>query len=179
MINNPNAFTETGWKKIATTILTAAAGAISFTGINSALYNEFMVVGKIYSGGNDAAMGIQINGDGAANYRYTGVQADSAAGVVSEFNGGAGTGALAGVYTQNGKTAGFTAFFSAFNAATTGVSYRLYGGKIGTNALGESKVRCINGTYSAAAAVTRIDFLSGNGNWSTGSEIALMGRLIA
>jgi hypothetical protein len=172
--------TAAEFKKTAGAIFDSTLGAsaanVDVTGI-SATYAHLMV--SIYARGDVAstatAIGMQFNGDTAANYDFQMLQGSASVAAASETF--AGTAANLGF--ASGNTAGANLFSSTevfiphYAGSTNNKQFvTIASVKTGT-ASGSMFVNVFGGGWRSTAAINRITFLPASGNFVTGTRVTV------
>lgn len=162
---------NSGFKSIGTTLLAAAAAAVTFSGI-SATYKEFIVTAWLLpvSGAGVQAM-IRLNNDSGANYDAQGMYLDGAS-----IGNSAGTARTAvdmdeviGLF--GGPFIGQAAIYKNAAGLEAMVFSRASFIRSGSIVSGFSATRWAN----AAALISRVDVLASSGNLDIGSIVRLEG----
>jgi len=187
-------FTETMWdvsikdnmnkgvlRPIGDNLLVSGAASVSFSSIATDWAHLLAILFVRMEGLVTMATGsIRFNNDSGANYDWVD-QLTTAATTMNSFELFAQTQIGMGTNDIPGASAGANLFGSVYmlipnyaNSSNHKLVTGLVGSKSGTST-GNVKAAQFSGFWRSTAAINRVDFFSGAGNWAAGSRFALFG----
>jgi hypothetical protein len=182
---NATSWLPVGWIPIASTTLGVAASSVSFTSV-PATYRNLVIVALAKSAAATSFEDIllRFNNDSSGNYANVNVTADNAGGAVGLLTGSSQTSAPILRMPSSSLNAtifggGFAFVLGYSSSATSNKNIFSLSGNGDWGNVGQFRLRGCSwgagGGSFTATAVTRIDLISGNGNFVAASTFQLYG----